>query len=145
MKVIVYAGAELLTGDDIAIGVLRYCEALAGSVAAEVIEIPVREADGSLGLATLLVGPTSQLVARNVKSELEDVVDPDVMRQLHQRTKAQRSVASSPRPWNTTPGHRDIRRVASGVLESAAATDALSQPARGVSWKTGIRRSVFSR
>lgn len=96
MKVIVYAGAELLTGDDIAIGVLRYCEALAGSVVAEVIEIPVREADGSLGLATLLVGPTSQMVARNVTSEWEEVVDLDVMRQLRERTKAQRDVASFP-------------------------------------------------
>jgi hypothetical protein len=94
MKVIVYAGAELLTGDDIAIGVLRYCEALAGSVVAEVIEIPVREADGSLGLATLLVGPSSQMVARNVKSELEEVVDLEVMRQLQERTKAQQDVAS---------------------------------------------------
>ena len=89
-----YAGAELLTGDDIAIGVLRYCEALAGSVVAEVIEIPVREADGSLGLATLLVGPSSQMVAKNVKSELEEVVDLDVMRQLQERTKAQQDVAS---------------------------------------------------
>ena len=97
MKVIVYAGAELLTGDDIAIGVLRYCEALAGSVVAEVIEIPVREADGSLGLATLLVGPASQMVVRNVTSELEEVVDLDVMRQLRERTKAQRDVASVPR------------------------------------------------
>jgi len=94
MKVIVYAGAELLTGDDIAMGVLRYCEALAGSVVAEVIEIPVREADGSLGLATLLVGPTSQMVVKNVKSELEEVVDLEVMRQLQERTKAQQDVAS---------------------------------------------------
>ena len=97
MKVILYAGAELMTGDDIAMGVLRYCEALAGSAVAEVIEIPVREADGSLGLATLLVGPTSQMVAKNVTSELEEVVDLEVMRQLRERTKAQRDVASFPR------------------------------------------------
>ena len=96
MKVIVYAGTELLTGDDIAIGVLGYCEALAGSVVAEVIEIPVREADGSLGHATLLVGPTSQMVARNVTSEFEEVVDFDVMRRLRERTKAQRDIATFP-------------------------------------------------
>lgn len=96
MKVIVYAGAELLTGDDIAMGVLRYCEALAGSVVAEVVEIPVRETDGSLGLATLLVGPTSQMVARNVTSEWEEVVDLDVMRKLQERTKAQQDVARIP-------------------------------------------------
>lgn len=98
MKIIVYAGAELLTGDDIAIGVLRYCEALAGSVAAEVIEIPVRRADGSLSRATLLVGPTSQIVAVDVDSEWDEVVDLDVMRRLRERTRAQVSVGDSHHP-----------------------------------------------
>lgn len=93
VKLIVYAGAELLTGDDIAAGVLRYCEALAGSVVAEVIEIPVREADGSLSRATLLVGPTSQMVVREVQSEFEEVIDLEVMRRLGERTRAQRQVA----------------------------------------------------
>ena len=89
-----YAGTKLLTGDDIAIGVLRYCEALAGSVVAEVIEIPVRKADGSLSRATLLVGPTSQMVAEDVESEWEEVIDLDVMRRLGERTRAQQPVAA---------------------------------------------------
>jgi hypothetical protein len=95
MKVIVYAGSELLTGDDIAMGVLRYCEALAGSVVAEVIDIPVREPDGSTSRATLLVGPSSQMFAKDVKSDLDEVVDLEVMRRLTERTKAQRIVADS--------------------------------------------------
>ena len=95
MKLIVYAGAELVTGDDIAAGVLRYCEALAGSVVAEVIEIPVREADGSISRATLLVGPTSQMVVKEVRSEFEEVIDLDVMRRLGERTRAQRQVAGT--------------------------------------------------
>jgi len=90
---IVYAGAELLTGDEIAFGVLRYCEALAGSVVAEIIEIPVQESDGSLGLATLLVGPSSQMVVKNVASDGDEVVDIDVMRRLSERTRAQTAVA----------------------------------------------------
>ena len=98
MKVIMYAGSELLTGDDIAIGVLRYCEALAGSVVAEVIEIPVREPDGSISRATLLVGPSSQMFAKDVKSDLDEVVDLEVMRRLGERTKAQRIVADSTGP-----------------------------------------------
>lgn len=93
MKLIVYAGAELLTGDDIAAGVLRYCEALAGAVVAEMIEIPVREADGSLSRTTLLVGPTSQMVVKEARSEFEEVVDLDVMRRLGERTRAQQPVA----------------------------------------------------
>jgi hypothetical protein len=94
VKIIVYAGTKLLTGDDIAIGVLRYCEALAGSVVAEVIEIPIRKADGSLSRATLLVGPTSQMVAEDVESEWEEVIDHDVMRRLGERTRAQQPVAA---------------------------------------------------
>jgi hypothetical protein len=93
VKLLVYAGAELLTGDDIAIGVLRYCEALAGSVVAEMIEIPVREQDGSLSRVMLLVGPTSQMIAKQAHSEWDEVTDLDVMRQLDERTRAQRDVA----------------------------------------------------
>jgi len=95
---LIYAGAELLTGDDIAIGVLRYCGALAGSVVAEVVEIPVRVADGSLARATLLVGPASQIVAIDVNSEFEEVIDLAVMRRLQERTAAQRIVAHSTQP-----------------------------------------------
>jgi len=93
VKIIMYSGAELLTGDEIAIGVLRYCEALAGSVAAEMIEIPVREPDGSVSRVMLLVGPTSQIIAKEAKSEWDELVDPDVMRRLGERTRAQRNVA----------------------------------------------------
>ena len=107
VKLIVYAGAELVTGDDIAAGVLRYCEALAGSVAAEVVDIPVREADGSISRATLLVGPTSQMVVKEARSEFEEVVDLDVMRRLGERTRAQRQVAGT---QTTTPDEATARR-----------------------------------
>lgn len=95
MKCIIYAGTELVTGDEIAIGVLRYCEALAGSIVAEIIEIPVRELDGSLSTATLLVGPASEMVLKDVKSEFEEIVDPAVMRRLTERTRAQQLVADT--------------------------------------------------
>ena len=108
MKVIIYAGSELLTGDDIAIGLLRYCEALAGSVVAEVIEIPVREPDGSTGRATLLVGPSSQMFVKDVKTDLAEVVDLDVMRRLTERTRAQRIVADSSPSAGHGAGERDI-------------------------------------
>lgn len=95
MKCIIYAGTELVTGDEIAIGVLRYCEALAGSIVAEIIEIPVREPDGSLSTATLLVGPASEMVLKNVASEWEEIVDPAVMHRLTERTRAQQLVADT--------------------------------------------------
>ncbi len=109
MKMIVYAGAELLTGDEIALGVLRYCEALAGSVVAEIIEIPVRESDGSLGMATLLVGPSSQMVVKNTTSQWDEVVDLDVMRRLSERTKAQTAVART-----DNMNDRDVRAADDG-------------------------------
>lgn len=109
VKMIVYAGAELLTGDEIAIGVLRYCEALAGSVVAEIIEIPVREADGSLGVATLLVGPSSQMVVKSATSQWDEVHDVDVMRRLGERTRAQTPVART-----EATGERETRPTPDG-------------------------------
>jgi hypothetical protein len=62
-------------------------------VVAEIIEIPVREPDGSVSRVMLLVGPTSQIIAKEAKSEWDELVDPDVMRRLGERTRAQRNTA----------------------------------------------------
>jgi hypothetical protein len=90
VKKLVYAGTELITGDDIALGVLRYCEALADARTAEVIEIPVLTPGGSRSKATFVLGPASQIVAVDVQGAGEEIVDPDLMEILSQRTRAQR-------------------------------------------------------
>lgn len=98
MKKIFYAGTEFITGDDIAMGVLQYCAALAGSVTAEVMEIPVRRPDGTLDRVALLVGPTSQIVVANVDGDHDELIDLDVMRRLGERTRAQQPTADTQPP-----------------------------------------------
>ena len=87
-----YAGAELMTGDDIAEAVLEYCAALAETASAETVDIPVVEADGSVRSARLLLGPTSQIVSRDVETDMPELEDAATMERLLTRTQAQRPV-----------------------------------------------------
>ncbi len=95
MKQIVYAGSRLMTGDEIAIAVLDYCAALADAGTAETVEIPVLSGEGHRTKATLLVGPSSQIVAEDVDTAYEEVIDHDVVRLLRDKTKVHRPVAGS--------------------------------------------------
>lgn len=95
MKILTYTGAELMTGDQIADAVLEYCVALAEEATAETIEIPVLQADGSRVVASLLVGPASQIVATEVDTDFDELIDEDTIRVLHARTHAHRPVAQT--------------------------------------------------
>lgn len=95
MKLIVYAGSRLMTGDDIAIAVLEYCAALADAGTAETVEIPVLSAEGRRTKATLLVGPSSQIVAEDVDTSYDELVDHDTVRLLRDKTRVHRPVAGS--------------------------------------------------
>ncbi len=88
-----YAGGEFMTGDDIAQALFEYSQALAEEDAAASVEIPVLNDDGSLGSATFLVGPASQIVARAVDSEFDEVIDPEVVERLRQLKRQARPVA----------------------------------------------------
>jgi hypothetical protein len=70
-----YAGDSILTGSAIAKALLEYAEALAKVGASATVDIPTREADGSLGRSSLLVGPASQLIADAEVSEYDEVID----------------------------------------------------------------------
>jgi len=63
MRRIYYTSGSVLTGDAIAEAVLAYAQALAKSPLADTIRIPVvQEESGEHGIATLLIGPASQLM-----------------------------------------------------------------------------------
>ena len=66
MKRVIYAGSEFVTGDDIAGALLGCGQALAEAGEAEAVTVPIRELDGSVGEVTVLIGPASQMVARDV-------------------------------------------------------------------------------
>lgn len=82
-----------MTGDVIADAVLDYCAALAEEAAAETIRIPVLKADGSKGVATMLVGPASQIVATQVDTDFDELIDEETIHLLRARTNAHRPVA----------------------------------------------------
>ncbi|NUT59153.1 MAG: hypothetical protein HOQ00_09975 [Agromyces sp.] len=96
MKIIVYAGDELLTGDEIAEALLEYGQALAQNGTASKVEIPTLEADGSRSTTTVLVGPASQIIAKRTDSDAEELRDPSVVAELKARTRALRPNPSAP-------------------------------------------------
>jgi hypothetical protein len=86
MKIIHYAGDELMTGDDIADAVVQYAETLAVHETSASVEIPIVMENGDIVVASFLLGPASQLVAVPADSDLPDPVDRKLLeRILHER------------------------------------------------------------
>jgi hypothetical protein len=87
VKLVIYAGGEYLTGDEIAAALVQYSEALGSSGTAESVSVPIREADGSEGSALFLLGPASQIVVKSVMSGQEELIDHETVELLHERTR----------------------------------------------------------
>ncbi len=83
---IVYAGGELLTGDEIAEALLTYSQALAQSETASTVEIPTLDDDGERQMVKVLVGPASQIMAKPADSPFGELRDPDVLAHLEAMT-----------------------------------------------------------
>lgn len=87
MQVIFYAGGEFLTGDDIADALLEYSRALGQEDMAQIVDIPVRESDGSTSVARFLIGPASQIVTKSAPGSGEELRDDAVAQMLRARTR----------------------------------------------------------
>ncbi len=87
MKVLIYAGSEFMTSDAVAAALLHYSEALAENHQAATIELPIVEPGGRLTTAEFLVGPSSQIVSKDVVTELEEPDAPDVVENLRAMTR----------------------------------------------------------
>jgi hypothetical protein len=85
MRRIRYAGDSVVTGDVIASVVIEYSEALAKANTAASIDIPVRLAGGDTGMATLLVGPASQLISVPEPDDTDEIVDEELVARLRRR------------------------------------------------------------
>jgi hypothetical protein len=83
MQRVHYSGISLLTGDDIARGIVQYAEALAHAGGSAQISLPVRLGDGGTANATLLIGPASQLVTIDEASPFEELTAPEVVEKWH--------------------------------------------------------------
>ena len=79
---IVYAGGEYTTGDQIAETLLEYSRALAEEEAAQNVDIPIVHEDGTVGTATFLIGPSSQIVAESIETDHEELVDSETVERL---------------------------------------------------------------
>lgn len=98
MKRIIYAGSRLTTGDEIAQAVLDYCAALADANTADTVEIPVLTNEGAKTHATLLVGPSSQIVAEAAETRFDELIDTAAVELLRGKTRQHRPVAGHPPP-----------------------------------------------
>lgn len=79
MQRIHYSGVSLLTGNDIARGVVQYARVLARVGGSAEVSLPVRLSDGGTANATLLIGPASQLVTVEESSPFEELSAPEVV------------------------------------------------------------------
>lgn len=115
-----YAGGSELTGTAIADALLDLAEELGRTGGATTVEIPVRQADGSVGRSRFLLGPASQIVAETEDSDLDEVSDEEVVRDLAEQANALRlhpvlqAEAADTVGWDpdtevdTRPGHQQI-------------------------------------
>ncbi len=74
MKRIMYAGGSFMTGDDIADAVLDYAAELANAGKAATLRVPTLDLEQEPESVSLVVGPSSQLLAEPVAAghELSD-------------------------------------------------------------------------
>ena len=103
MKRVTYAGSEFVTGNDIAAALLGCGQALAEAGEAEAVTVPIRELDGSVGEVTVLIGPASQMVARDADSDDDELVDDGAVARLNSIQRRLRPVAVIDLP----PSHDD--------------------------------------
>lgn len=96
MQTIIYGGDAYLTGDDIADALLAYGRALGEEVRAELVEIPVQEPDGAVVMAKFLIGPASQIVAKEVPGRGPELEDPELVDRLRTLTRGVESPTASP-------------------------------------------------
>lgn len=104
---IMYAGGEFLTGDEIANALLGYSRALGDENRAEIVEIPVRDSEGTVETARFLIGPASQIVARSVSGYGEELEDPDLVRRLSRLTVGTEAPTGDPLEA-AEPGNADF-------------------------------------
>jgi hypothetical protein len=75
MERIHYADDSVLTGSDIAQSLLRYAAALARRGSSATVDIPTRKDDGTVGRASFLLGPASQMISEEEESGFDELVD----------------------------------------------------------------------
>jgi len=94
MKRIFYASGSFLTSDVIADALLGYADALAHNVGSDVVTFPIVLPNGTLGTATTLIGPASQVASASEVSELPEPEDEELVAEITRLTR----LLGTPRP-----------------------------------------------
>lgn len=88
MKFVTYAGVDLLAGDLAAEAVMQYALALTLRHLSDVVRMPIVDFDGSVSIASVLLGPSIPLLTRDAPAdELEPDLDP-LVADIQVRTEA---------------------------------------------------------
>jgi hypothetical protein len=93
-----YAGGEVLVSDEASRVLLRYAESLAMHNASDTVTLPVVTVEGVAGVAEILVGPASQLLALP-SAETHAIDDAAAIEEMRAKLTAllpSRAVASEP-------------------------------------------------
>ena len=70
-----YAGNSIVTGTAIAHALLDYAQALAQVGSSETVDVPTLNEDGTPGRSEILIGPASQLISNEEKTDYEELTD----------------------------------------------------------------------
>jgi len=87
MRLLHYAGGDMLTADLTCKALLRYARALTNQQKSDVVSIPVIGMGGGMVIAHLLLGPSSQLYSTPVNSDVPDPTDVEIVADLEHRTR----------------------------------------------------------
>jgi hypothetical protein len=79
-------GTSFLTGDDVADAVLEYAWVLAQYGRHDLVRVPTRRSDGSVGRSSLLIGPSSQLSSEDLSTADGELIDREFVRGLKDRS-----------------------------------------------------------
>jgi hypothetical protein len=93
-----YAGGEVFVSDEASHALLHYAEGLALSDSSDTVALPVVTIDGVAGVAEILIGPASQLLALPA-AEKFDLDDAEVIASMREKLAAlqpSRPIASEP-------------------------------------------------
>src|SRR3978361_1076900 len=80
-----YAGGSVEVGDDVAEIVMAYAHALADVGKSDLVKIPVISETGTRGIALLLIGPSSELMAYPVEDNDIDLTDSPLIEDLRSK------------------------------------------------------------
>jgi hypothetical protein len=87
MKRIHYASGSLLTGDAVAEALVGYAAALAANKTAAEVHAPAVLDSGQRGEVLLLLGPASQILAEDEADQADELLAPEFVADLEQRTR----------------------------------------------------------